>query len=103
MAVASGVSLIEIVGGESFLHKNTYLFAKKLLKNDFIVLLETNGSLPISDIPSGVIKVIDCKCPSSGESEKMFFENFYILGKQDEVKFIICNEEDYNFAVNIVS
>ena len=103
MAVASGVPLVEITGGEPLLQKNTCLLAKKLLKNKFKVLLETNGSLPISDIPRGVIKIINCKCPSSGESDKMLFENFYLLKRQDEVKFIMCNEEDYKYAVNIIS
>lgn len=102
-AVTSGVNLVEITGGEPLLQKNTYLLAKKLLKHNFTVLLETNGSLPVSDIPRGVIKIIDCKCPSSGESEKMLFKNFYLLKKQDEVKFVICNEEDYKYAVNIIS
>lgn len=103
MALSSGVSLVEITGGEPLLQKNTFLLTKKLLKNEFTVLLETNGSLPITDIPRGVIRIINCKCPSSGESEKMLFENFYILRKQDEVKFIMCEEEDYKFAVNIIS
>jgi len=102
-AVASGVHLVEITGGEPLLQKNTHLLAKQLIKNNFTVILETNGSLPISDIPRGVIKLINCKCPSSGESEKMLFENFYLLKQQDEVKFVICNEEDYKYAVNIVS
>lgn len=103
MAVASGVSLVEITGGEPLLQKNTYSLAKELVKNNFTVLLATNGSLPLSDIPRGVIKIVDCKCPSSGESEKMLFENFYLLKKQDEVKFIMCDEEDYKYAVNIIS
>ena len=103
MAVASEVHLVAITGGEPLLQKNTHLLAKKLLRNNFTVLLETNGALPVSDIPRGVIKIIDCKCPSSGESEKMLFENFYLLKKQDEVKFTMRNEEDYKYAVNIIS
>lgn len=103
MAVASGVSLVEITGAEPLLYKNTCLLAKKLLKNKFTVLLETNGFLPITDIPSGVIRIINCKCPSSGESDKTLFENFYLLKKQDEVKFIISDEEDYRYALNIIS
>ncbi len=103
MAVVSGVSFVEIAGGEPLFQKNTCLLAKELHKNNFTVLLETNGSLSVSDVPRGVIKIIDCKCPSSGESEKMLFENFYLLKKEDEVKFIMRGEEDYKYSVNIIT
>ncbi|HJO92356.1 MAG TPA: radical SAM protein [Victivallales bacterium] len=102
-AVESGVKFVEITGGEPLLQKNVQLLSDLLLKEKLTVLIETNGSVAISDLPPGVIKILDCKCPSSGMDNEMFFENFDLLTKNDEVKFVMSNKQDYEYAVNIIN
>jgi 7-carboxy-7-deazaguanine synthase len=102
-ALESGVRLAEITGGEPLLQKHTHELCKKLLKNGFTVLLETNGSLRTSQVPEEVIKIIDCKCPSSGESESMDLANFAEAGPNDEIKFVISDSKDYDFAKRIIN
>ncbi|MEI6055391.1 MAG: radical SAM protein [Lentisphaerota bacterium] len=103
MALSSGLKLVVVTGGEPLLQKNTIDLLKQLIKKDFTVILETNGSLPILNVQKKVIKIVDFKCPSSGQTDKMLIENFQILEKYDEVKFVIADEEDYKYAVNTIS
>ena len=103
MALSSGLKLVVVTGGEPLLQKNTIELLKQLIKKDFTVILETNGSLPILNVQKKVIKIVDFKCPSSGQTDKMLIENFQILEKYDEVKFVIADEEDYKYAVNTIS
>jgi len=70
----------------------------KLLENGYEVLLETNGSLDISSVDGRCIKIIDIKCPTSGESDKNNMENLKKLGPKDQVKFVIENRIDYEYA-----
>lgn len=103
MALLSGLKIVVVTGGEPLLQKNTIDLLKQLIKKDFTVILETNGSIPILNVPKKVTKVVDFKCPSSGQTDKMLVENFQILEKYDEVKFVIADEEDYKYAVNTIS
>jgi 7-carboxy-7-deazaguanine synthase len=64
-------------------------------------LLETNGSLSVKDIPPEVIKIIDCKTPSSGEAGKMDFSNFSLIKSNDEIKFVIADRNDYDYSVKM--
>ena len=102
-AVRSGISLVEITGGEPLLQKNVLSLCDELIENGLTVLMETNGSLLISDINPKVTRIIDCKCPSSGESGKMNFDNFSYMSANDEVKFVLVNEEDYIYAKSVIS
>lgn len=102
MAKASGVSLVEITGGEPLLQKNTPYFCKVLLDNEFRVLVETNGSLPVSVLPDGVIRIIDCKTPSSGEASSMDFSNFDEINEHDEIKFVISDHADFEYSLKII-
>ena len=99
MAVLSGVRFVNVTGGEPLLQENTIELLNKLVKKGFTVLLETNGSLPINKVPDKVIKILDYKCPSSGQSDKMLLENYQLLKRHDEVKFVIEDEKDYRFAL----
>ncbi len=100
----SSVHLVEITGGEPLCHANAPLLAKQLVDLGFTVLVQTIGTLPISVLPKAAIKIIDWKCPGSGESEKMHIENFMnFLTSKDEVKFVVKNSEDFNFAVSMVT
>lgn len=94
--------LVEITGGEPLLQEGVYPLIDKLLFNNKKVLLETNGSLPIDRIDKNVIKIVDFKCPSSNETDKNLFENIYYLNPFDEVKFVISDRIDYEWAKGII-
>ncbi|MGO9138422.1 MAG: radical SAM protein [Syntrophales bacterium] len=95
--------LVEITGGEPLIQKDTPLLIQKLLDMGFEVLLETNGSMDISVIDDRCVKILDIKCPSSGETNKNDVENLKRLQTKDEIKFVIGNREDYDYAKSILS
>ena len=90
--------LIEITGGEPLLQGGTLLLIDRLLEKKYEVLLETNGSIDISVIDSRCIKVVDIKCPSSGENDKNDLKNLKRLNQKDQIKFVVGSREDYEFA-----
>jgi 7-carboxy-7-deazaguanine synthase len=90
--------LVEITGGEPLLQSQTPILIYKLLENGYEVMLETNGSLDISRVDGRCIKIVDIKCPTSGESDKNDLENLKRLGSKDQVKFVIENRMDYEYA-----
>ena len=90
--------LVEITGGEPLLQSNTPILISKLLENGYEVLMETNGSLDISSVDGRCIKIVDIKCPTSGESDKNDMENLKRLGPKDQVKLVIGNRMDYEYA-----
>jgi 7-carboxy-7-deazaguanine synthase len=90
--------LVEITGGEPLLQSQTPMFIYRLLENGYEVMLETNGSLDISRVDGRCIKIVDIKCPTSGESDKNDLENLKQLGCKDQVKFVIGNRKDYEYA-----
>ena len=91
-------SLVEITGGEPLLQNDTPALAKLLLDKGYSVLVETNGSQNISLLDPRCIRIVDMKCPSSGEAEKNDLANLEKLTMQDEVKFVVGSREDYEFA-----
>ena len=97
-AKSSGVKLVEITGGEPLLQGGVPELCRALIDAGHHVLIETNGSLRISQLPSEVVRIVDCKCPSSGEAVSMEFANFADLNRSDEVKFVVANREDYDYA-----
>ncbi len=90
--------LVEVTGGEPLLQADTPSLIRMFLDDGYTVMLETNGSLDIGEIDGRCIKIIDVKCPSSGEHEKNLFSNFEKMNKNDELKFVIETREDYNYA-----
>ena len=100
---AAEIPLVEITGGEPLLQEGVIELCQKLLDEKFQVLIETNGSISIISLPEEVIKILDCKCPASGEADKMDFANFALLKKQDEVKFVISDRRDFEYAVKIIN
>jgi 7-carboxy-7-deazaguanine synthase len=94
-------SLVEVTGGEPLLQENTRFLIYKLLEKGYEVLLETNGSLDIGVTDKRCVKILDVKCPSSGESGKNDLKNLEKLGDKDQVKFVIGNRQDYEFAREI--
>ncbi len=102
-ALASGAAITEITGGEPLLQAGCQKLAADLLAaTGKPVLVETNGSIDISAIPQGVIAVMDVKCPGSGESGAMDFENINRLRGYDEVKFVIADRVDFEWAADVV-
>jgi len=95
--------LVEITGGEPLIQKETPLLICELLEKGYEVMMETNGSLDISCVDERCIKIVDIKCPSSGESDKNDLKNLQKLNQKDQVKFIIDNRGDYEYAKNIVA
>lgn len=99
-----GIKVVEITGGEPMLQSGTSVLMKNLIELGYRVLLETNGSLLLKNAPPGVIKIMDIKCPSSGMHEKTLWENLQYLNPfNDEIKFVIADRVDYEFAVNKIN
>jgi len=90
--------LVEITGGEPLLQSQTPILIYRLLENGYEVMLETNGSLDISSVDGRCIKIVDIKCPTSGESDKIDLANLKRLGSKDQVKFVIGDRSDYKYA-----
>jgi 7-carboxy-7-deazaguanine synthase len=97
-----GAPLVEITGGEPLLQTETRELAASLLDEGYQVLIETNGSVDISDIDPRAVLVMDLKLPSSGMADKMLMENLDRLRPTDEVKFVIATRDDYEQAKNIL-
>jgi 7-carboxy-7-deazaguanine synthase len=94
----SKLPLVELTGGEPLLQKNSMALMKQLCDEGFTVLVETSGAHDISKVDARVRRIMDLKCPSSGEVEKNRFENISHLKATDEVKFVIGALEDYEWA-----
>src|SRR5688500_18443322 len=90
--------LVELTGGEPLLQKNSLPLMKLLCNDGFTVLIETSGALDISQVDPSVRRIMDLKCPSSGESELNRLENLAHLKSTDEVKFVIGTQQDYDWA-----
>jgi 7-carboxy-7-deazaguanine synthase len=97
-----GCSLVEITGGEPLLQDDVYPLMQRLLASGRTVMLETGGHRPIAAVPREVIKIVDIKCPASGESGKNDWSNLDALAPHDEVKFVIKDRGDYEFAREVV-
>ncbi|MDQ7822824.1 MAG: radical SAM protein [Candidatus Eremiobacteraeota bacterium] len=97
-----GVSHVEITGGEPLLQQAVIPLMERLLDDGSTVLLETNGSLDISPVPRGVIRIMDIKCPGSAMESRMRFENIRHLRPKDEVKFILTGRADYEWALKAI-
>jgi 7-carboxy-7-deazaguanine synthase len=95
--------LVEITGGEPLLQSDVYPLLTRLLETGRTVLLETGGHLTISSVPAGVIRIVDVKCPGSGEADKNHWANLDLLTKADEVKFVIKDRADYEYARHVVA
>jgi 7-carboxy-7-deazaguanine synthase len=91
--------LVEITGGEPMLQERDLLpLIQQLLEAGYRVLLETSGERPLERVPADVIKIVDVKCPDSGEEDTFHLENLKALTAQDEVKFVLSSRLDYEFA-----
>lgn len=95
-------NLVEVTGGEPLMQEESFKLLQKLCDEEFNVLLETSGSLPIKEIDERVKIIMDLKCPSSGMQKKNLYDNLNYLKKTDELKFVIGTREDYDWSKNII-
>jgi len=95
--------LVEITGGEPMLQEREVIpLIEQLLDADYQVLLETSGERPLARVPKQVIKIVDVKCPHSGEANTFALENLDALRSHDELKFVLTDRGDYEFARDFV-
>lgn len=95
--------LVEITGGEPMLQERELLpFMRRLVDQGYTVLLETSGERPLADVPQQVHKIVDVKCPHSGAPETFRAENLAALTGRDELKFVLADRVDYEFARDFV-
>lgn len=97
-----GCKLVEVTGGEPLVQEESLALMKKLCNEGFDVMLETSASLPIKNVDKRVLIVMDLKCPSSKMEKKNLYENVEHLKPTDEVKFVIGNREDYDWAKEVI-
>jgi 7-carboxy-7-deazaguanine synthase len=91
--------LVEITGGEPMLQEREVVpLMRQLVEGGYQVLLETSGERPLDRVPAGVIKIVDVKCPNSGEPDTFRMENLETLSHRDEIKFVLSDRADYEFA-----
>jgi len=96
--------LVEITGGEPMLQeKEVVPLMRRLLDDGYTVLLETSGERPLEHVPREVHKIVDVKCPNSGEPDTFHVENLDVLNSNDEVKFVLSDRTDYEFARDFVA
>jgi len=98
-----GCPLVEITGGEPLLQEDVYPLMERLLAQGRTVMLETGGHRPIDRVPRDVVKIVDVKCPGSGEAERNDWNNLDRLAPHDEVKFVVRDRADYEFARDVIA
>lgn len=97
-AAQTAVPLVELTGGEPLLQEEIYPLAEKLLSGGYTVMIETSGERFVGRLPRAVIKIVDVKCPDSGEADTFEMRNLGELNAKDEVKFVLSTRRDYEFA-----
>ncbi len=95
--------LVEITGGEPLLQDDVFPLMETLMARGYTVMLETGGHRPLTRVPADVVKIMDVKCPGSGEADKNCWENLALLTSHDEVKFVVQDRADYDFARNVMA
>ncbi|MGQ0562406.1 MAG: radical SAM protein [Gemmatimonadota bacterium] len=99
---AIGTRLVEITGGEPLIHRNAFVLARMLLDVEYTVLVETSGGIDVAPLDARAHKIMDLKCPGSGEVERNLWSNLDHLTGRDEIKFVIKDRADYEWARAIV-
>jgi 7-carboxy-7-deazaguanine synthase len=97
-----GTNLVEITGGEPLIHRNAFVLAGMLLDEGYTVLVETSGAIDVAPLDTRAHKIMDLKCPGSGEAERNLWSNLDHLTERDELKFVIKDRADYEWARAVV-
>lgn len=100
---AYGCPTVEITGGEPLLQADVIPLMSRLLEKGYRVMVETGGHRSIAGVPAGVIRVVDIKCPGSGESDRNDWSNLPLLTPLDQVKFVLADRADYEFAREVIT
>lgn len=105
VAVVEGFDcrVVELTGGEPLLQADAYELMDRLLGLGKLVLIETGGQVSIARVPRAVVKVMDVKCPGSGEAHRMHWPNLGLLAPHDEVKFVVKDRADYDYARTVIA
>jgi 7-carboxy-7-deazaguanine synthase len=101
--IGRGCKLVEITGGEPLLQRDVGRLAELLLSEGYTILCETNGSLDVGVLPTEVVKIVDVKCPGSGEGDRNLWSNLDKLGPADQIKFVIRDRADYEWALGVIA
>jgi 7-carboxy-7-deazaguanine synthase len=105
-SISAGVErrgeLVVVTGGEPLLQPGTRPLVQELVRAGHTVVLETNGTQSIDGVPPEVVRVVDVKCPGSGESDQNLWANLDLLEPNDEVKLVVCDRADFDYAVDVV-
>jgi 7-carboxy-7-deazaguanine synthase len=96
-------ALVEVTGGEPLLQDDVYPLMTTLMERGHTVMLETGGHRSIARVPEAVVKIVDVKCPGSGEAGKTHWANLQALAPHDEVKFVIADRADYEYARDVMA
>lgn len=102
-ALAFGTELVEITGGEPLEQDAVYPLMERLLAAGRTVLLETGGHVPLDRVDPRVVKIVDVKAPGSGMADANLPENLEALGERDELKFVLANRADFDWALDLVT
>lgn len=97
-----GCPLVEITGGEPLIHSNAFRLATELLDRGYTVLVETSGAISVEPLDPRAHKIMDLKCPGSGEESKNLWSNLNHLTHRDEVKFVLKDRTDYDWACRVI-
>ncbi len=97
-----GCRLVEITGGEPLIHRGAFVLARRLLDEGFTVLVETSGAIDVSPLDPRVHRIMDLKCPGSGEVERNLWSNLDQLTGRDEVKFVVKDRADYEWTRDVI-
>jgi len=92
------VPLVELTGGEPLLQEEIYPLAEALVRRGYTVMIETSGERFVGRLPQEVIKIVDVKCPDSGEADTFDEKNLEAVDEKDEIKFVLSTRRDYEFA-----
>lgn len=99
---AMGTRLVEITGGEPLIHPGAFALTSDLLERGYTVLVETSGAIDVSPLDPRARKIMDLKCPGSGECERNLWSNLEHLTPLDEVKFVVADQADYEWTRNVI-
>ena len=100
---AAGTSLVEVTGGEPLIHRGAFVLVQRLLERGYTVLVETSGSVDVAPLDPRAHKIMDLKCPGSGEVSKNLWSNLQHLTARDEIKFVVKDRADYEWLRAVIA
>jgi 7-carboxy-7-deazaguanine synthase len=103
LRAARGTELVEVTGGEPLAHPNAFPLVERLLDDGFTVLVETSGAFDVAPLDPRAHRIMDLKCPGSGESEKNLWSNLAHLTERDEIKFVVKNRADWDWTARTIA